>query len=200
MEPPADGAPVPTVRAPFSREEIDRRVARFAWLERRRFELLGGWTATVAELDVKALLATHAHHHAWHASLWQGHLPRRGGDEPARGGASVDHTLGSVIDAVRQPETTLERLVGAYRVLACYAIAAYTGHLERSTALSDGALARTCRLVLADQLDDWRQGELALESLLGTGDDVGRAGAHQVRLERLLLEAGGFAGVGKEGA
>lgn len=198
-----DSSPATTLAAAgalFSLAEIDRRVARFVWLERRRFELLGGWTPTVAELEVKALLATQAHHHAWHASLWEGHLPRRSGHDPAATTGSVDERLRAVVDAIRRPQTTLERLVGAYRVLAVHAIAAYTCHLERSLAPGDAALARTCRLVLADQLDDWRQGELALQSLLGNGDDVDRGGAHQVRLERLLVEAGGFAGGGEEGA
>ncbi len=193
-------ATVAAVGAPFSLAEIDRRVARFVWLERRRFELLGGWAPTVAELDVKALLATQAHHHAWHASLWEDHLPRRTGHDSAATKGAVDERLRAVIHAVGRPETTLERLVGAYRVLAAHAIAAYTRHLERSRPPGDAALARTCRLILADQLDDWRQGELALQSLLGSGDDVDRGGAHQVHLERLLVEAGGFAGCGEEGA
>lgn len=185
-EPPLSRATVPL-------QEIDRRIARFVWLERRRFELLGGWTASTAELQVKAMVATQSHHHACHASLWEGHLPHRSGHDPSAT-AAVDAGLAGFIDAVRDPEATLERLVGAYRVLAVHAIAAYSRELERSTALSDAAVARTCRLVLADQLDGWRHGEMALQSLLGTEAEVSRAGAHQARLERLLVGAGGYVG------
>ncbi|MBW3580244.1 MAG: hypothetical protein KY447_04460 [Actinobacteria bacterium] len=181
---------------PLSLQEIDRRVARFVWVEQRRFEVLGGWAATVAEPDVKALLATQAHHHAWHASLWEGHLPRRSGHDRTDAAAPGDDALRTFVDALRLPDATLERLVGAYRVVAAHAIAAYTAHLERSTGLGDAAVARTCRLVVTDQLDDWRQGEKVLQSLLHAGDDVDRAGRHLVHLERLLLDAGGFAGAG----
>ncbi len=181
---------------PLSLKEIDRRVARFVWLEQRRFEVLGGWAATVAEPDVKALLATQAHHHAWHASLWEGHLPRRSGHDRTDAAAPGDDALRTFVDALRLPDATLERLVGAYRVVAAHAIAAYTVHLERSTGLGDAAVARTCRIVVTDQLDDWRHGEKVLQSLLHAGDDVDRAGRHLVHLERLLLDAGGFAGAG----
>lgn len=174
-------------------QELDRRIARFVWLEQRRFELLGGWAVSTAELDVKAMVATQSHHHAWHATLWEDHLPHRSGHDPSAT-APVDAGLAGVIDAVRAPEATLERLVGAYRVLAVHAIAAYSRHLERSSAVSDAAVARTCRLVLADQLDGWRHGEMALQSLFSTDAEVSRAGAHQARLERLLVGAGGWVG------
>lgn len=167
-------------------------MARYAWLESRRFELLGAWVPSVAELDVKALLATQSHHHAWHASLWERHLPHRSGHQPGAG--SVEHPLAPVIAAVAGAEAILERLVGAYRVLAAAAVAAYTRELECSHNVSGAAVARTCRLILADQVDDRAQGEAALEALVRPGDDVTRADAHQVRLERLLVEAGGFAG------
>ena len=39
------------------------------------FEALGGWVATVPELDVKMRLGTHCYHHAWHAELWHKRLP-----------------------------------------------------------------------------------------------------------------------------
>ena len=39
------------------------------------FEALGGWVATVPELDVKMRLGTHCYKHAWHAELWHKRLP-----------------------------------------------------------------------------------------------------------------------------
>ena len=193
-----DGAAAPIRPQPFALEELDRRARRYAWLERRRFEVLGGWTVSVPELEVKAMVATHAHHHAWHASLWAGHLPHRSGYDDA-GIAPAGDALVACIDAVAGPPgegATIERLVGAYRVLAPHAAAAYTADLDRASSVSDAPLVRTCRLVLADQLDDWREGERALEMLLVTDAVIDRAAACQARLEQLLLAAGGIAGPG----
>ncbi len=205
MAPPSsfDDHGVPGVEPPalplLPLMEIDRRIARFVWLERRRFEVLGGWTASVPELDVKAMVATQSHHHAWHASLWQRHLPHRSGEVMSDGARSFPDRLGAFVDALRSSEDTLDRLVGAYRVLGAHAVAAYSRLLDGATAVPDAALARTCRLVLADQLDDWRRGEMALQCLLGSGADVERAGARQAHLEALLLDEGGFDGVGAAG-
>ena len=43
----------------FSVEETARRVGNYKWVEMRLFEVLGGWVATVPELDVKLVLGRH---------------------------------------------------------------------------------------------------------------------------------------------
>ena len=59
----------------FTVEESARRVGNYKWIEMRLFEALGGWVATVPELDVKMVLGRHCYHHAWHAELWHKRLP-----------------------------------------------------------------------------------------------------------------------------
>ena len=59
----------------FSVEESARRVGNYKWIEMRLFEVLGGWVATVPELDVKIKLGVHCYKHAWHAELWHKRLP-----------------------------------------------------------------------------------------------------------------------------
>ena len=59
----------------FSVEETARRVGHYKWAEMKLFEALGGWIATVPELDIKMRLGTHCYKHAWHAELWHKRLP-----------------------------------------------------------------------------------------------------------------------------
>ncbi len=40
----------------FSVEETAKRVGNYKWIEMRLFEVLGGWVATVPEIDVKLRL------------------------------------------------------------------------------------------------------------------------------------------------
>ncbi|HEY4396133.1 MAG TPA: hypothetical protein VGO28_00530, partial [Acidimicrobiia bacterium] len=77
------GQPRPAF-APWDRRELPglfgvvesaRRVGNYKWIEMRLFEALGGWVATVPELDVKLVLGRHCYHHAWHAELWNKRLP-----------------------------------------------------------------------------------------------------------------------------
>ncbi|MDQ3354761.1 MAG: hypothetical protein M3507_09860 [Actinomycetota bacterium] len=176
--------------------ELDRLVARYLWLERRRFEVLGAWATSTPEVDVVPLLATQAHHHAWHASLWERHLPRRSGYE-ASGDAPVSEALRIVVDEVAGPsgpDATVARLVGAFRVLAPRVVASYSSQLTRASAVSGGAFARTCRLVLADQHRDGRDGEQVLQGLLDTDERIERAARHQAELESHLRAAGGISG------
>ena len=57
-----------------------------------------------------------------------------------------------------------------------------------------------CSFILQDEFDDWRDGEMMIQSLIETPDDVERAAAHQARLETLMVEAGGIAGPGTIGS
>lgn len=168
-------------------EETDWRVAGYVWAERRRFEVLGGWVASVPELEAKVMLAVHARHHAWHSSLWSAYVPRRSGH------VASGHDLPACLKVLDDPNgmtTTIERLVGAYRVLAPCMIRAYDDHLARASTISDAALVRTTRLVLAEQRDDAHRGEMVLQSLLDSDASRELASAHQVRLEKVLLVGG----------
>src|SRR6187397_1252259 len=103
----------------FTVDETARRVGHYKWTEMKLFEALGGWIATVPELDVKMRLGTHCYHHAWHADLWNKRLPElreMNTDRltlPAEG-------MEAFIAAMTEPEAqeqTIEKLVGVYRVL-----------------------------------------------------------------------------------
>src|SRR5262245_248376 len=59
----------------FSVEDSARRVGHYKWAETKLFEVLGGWVATVPELDVKMVLGRHAWFHAEHAKRWDERLP-----------------------------------------------------------------------------------------------------------------------------
>ena len=123
-------------RAPglFAVEETARRVGNYKWIEMRLFEALGGWVATVPELDVKLRLGRHCYHHAWHAELWHKRLPELREMNPDRLTAPGQRRVGRVHGRVREPEApdqTIEKLVGVYRVLIPRKIAVYTYHLQQ---------------------------------------------------------------------
>jgi hypothetical protein len=178
----------------------------------RAFEILGAWTASVPEPAVKATLATHSRQHGWHAELWHDLLPviGEGGPSPngpAQSAETEKERVGSfvappsaayvafveAVAAPAAPELTIEKLVGAYRVLVPHAAGAYGQHLDLTSPISDGPTIRALRLVLSDQFDQWHEGEALLQAQLRSDADVDRASSHQLQLERLLVAAGGFA-------
>ena len=186
----------------FTVEESAKRVGHYKWIEMRTFEVLGGWVATVPELDVKLRLGTHTYHHAWHAELWHKRLPELREMNQERLNVPPNDELVDFVDALTEPEApelTIEKLVGVYRVLLPHLIAAYTYHLNNTSTITDAPTMRSLKFVLDDDFEDWRDGEMLIQSLLETPEEVQRAADRQAELETLLLAAGGIAGPGSIG-
>ena len=97
------------------------------------------------------------------------------------------------------PELTIEKLVGVYRVLIPHFIAVYTFHMNNTSEITDAPTIRSIKFILQDEYDDWRDGEMLLQSLIQTPDHVRRAAEQQARLETIMVEAGGICGPGTIG-
>jgi hypothetical protein len=122
---------------------------------------------------------------------------------PERLTKPANDELVTFVEALTEPEKpdqTIEKLVGVYRVLIPHKIAAYTYHLNNTSTITDAPTIRSLKLVLNDEFEDWRDGEMLLQSLIETDDEVDRAAIHQARLEKLMLAAGGIAGPGSIGS
>ena len=187
----------------FTVEESARRVGTYKWLEMRLFEGLGGWVATVPELDVKLVLGRHCYHHAWHAELMDKRLPELREMNTDRLCEPANPEMVTFVDALREPEApehTIEKLVGIFRVLIPHKIAAYTYHMNATSRITDSPTQRSLGFMLQDEFEDWREGEMLLQSLIETPEDVERAARRQAELETLVLAAGGIAGPGTLGS
>ena len=187
----------------FDVEESARRIGNYKWAEMKLFEALGGWVATVPELDVKMRLGTHCYKHAWHAELWHKRLPELREMNPDRLTKPPNEALVRFVEALTEPEApelTIKKLVGVYRVLIPRFVAAYTFHLNATSRITDAPTIRSLQFVLQDELDDWRDGEMLIQSLVETPDELRRAAARKANLEALMVAAGGVAGPGSLGA
>jgi len=186
----------------FGVVETARRVGNYKWIEMRLFEALGGWVATVPELDVKLVLGRQCYHHAWHAELWNKRLPELREMKTERLSQPPNDAMVTFVDALRDPEApelTIEKLVGVYRVLLPRKIAAYTFHMNATSRITDAPTIRSLKFALQDELEDWREGEMLLQTLIQTPDDVARAARRQQELEELIRGAGGITGPGTLG-
>ena len=186
----------------FDVEETAKRVGNYKWLEIKLFEALGGWVATVPELDVKLRLGTHCYHHAWHAELFDKRLPELREMKTERLTVPANDEIATFVEAMTAPEDahmTIEKLVGVYRVLIPHTIAAYTYHRNATSEITDMPTVRILDFILQDEFNDWREGEMLIQSMLESDEEVDRAMTHQAKLEKLMLAAGGIAGPGSSG-
>ena len=186
----------------FSVEDTARRVGHYKWAEMRLFEVLGGWVATVPELDVKLVLGRHTHFHAEHAKRWDERLPELREMNRERLNKPPNAEFEAFMDAVREPEapeTTIEKLVGVYRVLIPRFIGVYTYHLNGTSSITDAPTMRSLKFILQDEFETWRDGEMLLQSLVDTPEKVERASRRYEELDKLYVASGGIAGPGSLG-
>jgi hypothetical protein len=186
----------------FSVEETARRVGNYKWAEMRLFEVLGGWVATVPELDVKMVLGRHTWFHAEHAKRWDERLPELREMNRERLTVPPNPEFEKFMDGVREPESadlTIEKLVGAYRVLIPRFIGVYTYHLNGTSRITDAPTIRALTFILQDEYESWRDGEMLLQSLITTPEEAERAARRFQELETLYVASGGIAGPGSLG-
>ncbi|MGH9224796.1 MAG: hypothetical protein ACRD2W_13705 [Acidimicrobiales bacterium] len=157
----------------------------YAWLERRLFEVLGGWVPSVREPEAKMLLRAQSFEHAWHADLWEELAVER----PAGPWAGpVGASLKAVVEVVAAPSETVERLAGVYRVVLPRLVDAYGAISDAAVPASDGPLVRAVGLMLADDVPAIEDAERLLGELAG---DPAAVVEHQRRVGGLLAELGG---------
>jgi hypothetical protein len=175
-----------------------RVIGAYQWIERRLFEVLGGWVTTEALPEARLVFDVYSQQHAWHAELWSDRLPVRDGLDPATltvaPRAEVDrlfaHLAGGTGGRAPAGGGTLLRLVGLARVVLPRLITGYRLHLRRVSPVADAPVARSLRLVVRDELEAWQTVEALVQSLVSRPHDVAVVTAHQQALEETLAEAG----------
>jgi hypothetical protein len=194
-------------------------VGEYRWIEYALYVLLGRWVEDVPLPSVQVHLDAQSMRHAWHAELWGDRLPVLSGSDhdrltvPSRPTAALFRLLGAAIPAgvsrlddgitagpeidVGTPDLpgALPRLAGLYRVVVPRLVVSYGQHLAITSEPTDGPVIRALRLVLNDEMEDWRAGERLVQRLMARPHDVAAVSDYQRRLESALVGAGARSGL-----
>ena len=182
----------------FDTEEEARRVAAFAWIERRYAEVLRELAGSMPQ-PVSSAFERLAKHHDWHATVLTEELTPAGAPAAELGKlpAGLEH-VHDLFDAVAKAGDVIEALAGLSRVVSARVITAYAFH-EAATGTELGAeRGRWLDIIASDSHDERNELELYLQSLIAPGD-VDRIGQWQAKLETPLVRAGGLLGHGTLG-
>jgi hypothetical protein len=182
---------------PHAVEESARLLRHYRYAIERLMRAMAGWIALTPELSAKLLLGRHVWDNAQHADL----LGRRLPELRARAQESEPPGQGFVafMDALEAPEgpgETLERLVGAYRVLKPHLAATYERHLGLANPVYEPPTRRVLERCLADEHRHVAAGATILRHLGADDREQARCLRHQEGLWRLLQAAGGVTGEG----
>ncbi|MFP5318672.1 MAG: hypothetical protein ACLGI2_10310 [Acidimicrobiia bacterium] len=125
--------------------ELAAKARHYGGIERRLFEVLGGWAPAVPEPEVKVALRVASFRHAWHAELWEGLVRAPVEAEAGDGAGGLVESLAAVLSTGKRLEAyygdVLPRLVGEYEAL---------WHRAEDDVAAGGPLRRVLSLVLAD--------------------------------------------------
>jgi hypothetical protein len=173
-------------------------VGAYQWIERRLFEVLGGWVTTEAVAEARLLYDVYSQQHAWHAELWADRLPVLDGLDPATftvaPSVEVDRLLvllsGGAPGEAPAAGGTLLRLVGLARVVLPRLIAGYGIHLRHAAPVADAPVVRSLRLVMRDEIEAWQAMETLVQTLVDRPHDIAVVTAHQQALEEVLAGIG----------
>jgi hypothetical protein len=179
--------------------EVQARViGSYQWIERRLFEVLGGWVVSEPVPEARLMFDVYSQQHAWHAELWAERLPVLDTVDQATltlpPNVEVDRLLGMLAGGVpgQAPAAggTLLRLVAMARVVLPRLVAGYGLHLRRAAPVADGPVVRSLRLVARDEIEAWQATETLVQTLVDRPHDIAVVTAHQQALEEVLAGIG----------
>jgi hypothetical protein len=180
----------------WSVEESVERIVNYKYAEQHLSAALGGWVATIPELDVKAMLGPHCYQHAWHADLWRARLPelREAKEDRAEPANEAFEAFMTELTSPGEPDQTIEKMVGIYRVLVPHLLATYSFHQRVTSDIVDAPTVRILKFMIDDDVEQLITGEMMIQDLARTPELRQRAGEWQTHLDVLLVKSGGVAG------
>ena len=169
-------------------EDSARLAGGHCWVERRLFEITGGWVTSTPEPEVKLMLDRHSQHHAWRAEQWWDRLPVLDDVDRDALVAPPGPSVAAVVSALADVPPTVPRLAGLFRVALARVHVSYRNHRALAGPVADASVLRTLDIVGPDVIGDWTEGEAVLQSLLTNRQAVQDASATVLKLEGLLAE------------
>lgn len=166
-----------------------RRIGHHAWVERQLFGWLGRWSGTPAAPEVTVYFGQRAAIHGWHAELLFERLPQLREIDAESLVTPRDDTVRRLVDAAcspPQPDGAVEALAGHVRVLLPMLLSSYRHLRAVVSEVADPSTVRWLGMVLADDLDEWQQGDEMLRGLLHSPSEVEAAIARQRELELVV--------------
>jgi hypothetical protein len=169
-------------------------VGEYRWIETALYEMLGSWVADMPVAAVQVHLDAQSLRHAWHAELWGDRLPVMAGADPD--GLTVPSPATSALFAALDGRPgALPLIAGLYRVVLPRLVTSYERHLQATSPFTDGPVERALRLVLNDEITDWRAGEAMVQRLMARPHDVAAVHEFLQGLETAVVAEGPRSGL-----
>ena len=180
----------------FGVKENSQRLANYRYLEIQLMEMIGGWSHTTPQINLKATFGYHVYDHAQAANLLGERLEQlrsgRGAEEPAT------DDFARLCEYVWNLESTVDRLVAVYRVLEPHLVSTYVYHADATDPLTDTPTVRLLRNLAGTGQSHIAWGQAILDNMTRSREERRHALEVQADIEGRLVECGGVTGQGIE--
>ena len=180
----------------FTVRETSRRLRCYRYAEIQIMEMLGGWCHTTPSLVVRAAFGSHLWDDAQHADQVGTRIAQLRGSSDRQ--EPPNDEFARLCEKIWRAPSTLERLIGVYKVLKPHLVSAYSYHTATTDPLTDEPTCQLLTQLAAAEQAHVLWGQAVIESFTSTVEDKSRAIAWQGELEQALLECGGVSGSGVE--
>jgi hypothetical protein len=142
------------------------------------------------------MFGPHCYQHAWHADLWRERLPELREVKEDRAEPANEAFAAFIVELTSpgEPDETIEKLVGIYRVLVPHLLATYSFHQRVTSDIVDAPTVRILKFMIDDDVEQLITGEMMIQDLARTPALRERAGKWQTHLDVMLAKSGGVAG------
>lgn len=182
----------------FTVTENARRLLRFFYLERRLAQVLGAWTLSIPEFEVKLETGRHIFYHADAARLLRERLSEqetRLSIVDAYRDEAIDRWIDELLCATDAPEL----IAGVHQVLGRALATVYRHHCDDTDPVTDAPTIRCLRRILVDYEPMLAWADAAVAAYVDGGVDESRLAAWRWHLQRFLAHIGGVTGADPRG-
>lgn len=184
-----------TMEGVYSVEQTAQMIRHYRYAEEQMMRIMAGWIALTPELAVKLEFGRQVWDSAQHADLLGKRLPElRARAQVSEPPNEAFVTFMTMLANREQPEETVERLVGIYRVLKPHLLSVYAQHLSACNPVYEPPTMRILERLVHETQEHILRGQILLEDLAYTVPTRERAVLWQLELEKQLVAAGGVLG------
>lgn len=176
--------------------DIDHNVSllrRYLYSESQLNQILAAHITNVPEWEVKGAFGLHMWLDAEHSAALRKRVTEMR-EPPLHLDKVPDDQLEAFFHEVIRAETTLELVVGIYRVAKSELVRSMKKHIAETNPLVDHPTCRVLKLILVEEEESLSWGEDAVRALIRTEEDQQAAMKWQKHLETFLFAAGGISG------
>ena len=179
----------------YSVEQTAQMIRHYRYAEEHMMRIMAGWIALTPELTVKLEFGRQVWDVAQHADILGKRLPELRARAQVSEPPNETFVLFMQTLANReQPDETIERLVGLFRVLKPHLLSTYVQHLSACNQVYEPPTIRILERLVSETQAHILTGQILLEDMASTVPTRERAVLWQLELEKLLVAAGGVLG------